>query len=308
MAEEGKAGALIRRAEEFGLRLSYRSGFLIVTRPTPAGEDLVEMEQAIIEHLGKRLAEVRASVIARARASRGKEFIGARVFIPFIGIGERTKEKSEGRETRFHIAGKLVAYSDEGTLTVSYVETRDDEQPLERTTACAFDEAFIVIDSGDQPDRASSFTSIHSENIRRVLERGQSIGLTLELDAGFAVAKFNVAPGDQDAGENVLRELGRPGGLLFSVLEGRARGIAGSDFSGLQVFVPAFGSFGVVRSCDLDGRLDVTYEDKHLGSRLTCLCSGDDLLVVLNADEEATRPADPKSAPTRNWLSRAVGW
>ena len=194
MAKEGKAGALIRRAEEFGLRFSYRSGFLIVTRPTPAGEDLVEMEQAIIEHLGKRLAEVRASVIARARASRGKEFIGARVFIPFIGIGERTStEKREGRETRFHIAGKLVAYDEEGTLTVSYVETRGDEQPLERTTACAFDEAFIVIDSGDQPDRASSFTSIHSENIRRVLERGQSIGLTLELDAGFAVAKWNVA-------------------------------------------------------------------------------------------------------------------
>jgi hypothetical protein len=58
----------------------------------------------------------------------------------------------------------------------------------------------------------------------------------------------------------------------------------------------------------LDGSLDVAYEDKHLVSRLTCRCSGNDLLVVLDADEEATRPADPKSAPARNWFSRAVGW
>jgi hypothetical protein len=308
MAEEGKAGALIRRAEEFGLRLSYRSGFLIVTRPTPAGEDLVEMGEAIIEHLGKRLAEVRASVIAMARFSRGQEFIGERVFIPFIGIGERTKEKSEGRETRFHIAGKLVACSDEGTLTVSYVETRGDDEPLKCTTMCAFDEAFIVVGSSNQPDRASSFASIHSENLRRVLERGQSIGLTLELDAGFAVAKCNVATGDKDAGETVLRELGHPAGDLFRVLEGRARGEGGREFIGQQAFVPALESFGVIRSCDLDGSLDVAYEDKHLVSRLTCRCSGNDLLVVLDADEEATRPADPKSAPARNWFSRAVGW
>jgi hypothetical protein len=309
MAEE-KAAALIARAQGFGLRLEYRSGFLIVTRPTSTDrrrEDLVEMEQAIIEQLGKRLAEVRAPVIAMARAARGKEFIGERVFIPIVGIGERTKDNREGAVMRSQIIGKLVACSAEGHLTVSHIDTRDDER-LEHTTTCAFDEAFIVVGSGDQPDRAPSFASIGSESIRRVLERAQSIGLALEFDAGFVVAKWNVAPGDQDAGEEILRELGQPRGELFHVLEGRARGAAGSDFVGQQIFVAAFDSVGVVRSCDFGGDLDVTYEDKHLGSRLTCHCIGSDALII--ASEEAARhgSATPNSAgPARNWLRRAFG-
>jgi hypothetical protein len=304
-----KVDGLIRRAQEFGLRLEYRSGFLIATRPTSTDrrrEDLVEMEQEILEQLGKRLAEVRASVIAMARA-RGKELVGQGVFIPIIGIGERTLQDPEGRVMRSQISGKLTAFSEEGQLTVSYVETRDDER-IEHTTTCAFDEAFfIILGNGGQPDRASSFASIRNEKIVRALERGQSIGLTLELDAGLAVAKWNVAPGDQAAGEEILRELGPPRGELLSVLEGIARGAAGSEFVGQQVFVPTFDSFGVIRSCDLDGDLDVTYENKDLGSPLTCRCGGSDVLIIAGEEAARSSSADPKSAAPKNFLRRVFG-
>jgi hypothetical protein len=185
---------------------------------------------------------------------------------------------------------------------VCHVEIRDDRR-IERTTTCPFDEAFLVVGSGDQPDPASSFASIRNENIKRALERGQSIGLALEFDAGLAVAKWNVAPGHQDAGERILRELGPPRGELLRVLEGRARGAAGNDFVDQQVFVRAFDSFGVIRSCDLGGDLDVTYEDKHVGSRLTCRCSGADALIVV-ASEEPVRASSAGESSKTTWRDR----
>jgi hypothetical protein len=311
MADD-KTAALIKRAQGLGLQLEYRSGFLTAAVPTSTDgrrEELVEMEHAIIGQLGKRLEEVRVSVIAASRTARGDELVGNRVLIPIIGIGERTLEDGFGRVMRSQISGKLAACSEQGTLTVSYVETRDGERH-EKTTTCAFDEAFIVVGSGDQTDRASSFASIRNEKIKRALERGQSIGLALALDAGFTVAKWNAAPGDQDFGEGILRELGQPRGELFSALEGMARGATGSDFVGRQVFVRAFDSFGVIRSCDLGGDLEVTYEDKHMGSSptiLTCTCSGSEALIIV---EEAARngSASPNSeAPAQNWLQRAIG-
>jgi hypothetical protein len=311
---EGTTTGLIARAQAFGLRLEYRSGFLIVTRPASADrrrEDLVEMEQATIEQLGKRLAEARAQVIAAARAARGKELIGQRVFIPLVGIGDRrTRDDREGRQVLSQISGKLVACSEEGTLTVSHVErygvVGHHRGSVERTATCNCDEAFVVVDGGDQPDRASSFASIRSDKIRGAMERGRSIGLTLELDAGFAVAKWNVAPEDQDSGEEILRELGRPRGELLGVLEGRASDAAGSAFVGQRVFIRPFDSFGLLQSCHPGGHLDVTYEDKHLG-RLTCSCSVADLLIVLDA-EEAGRSASPQSSPApKNWLRRTFG-
>jgi hypothetical protein len=282
MAEAEKVGTLIERAQGFGLRLEYRSGFLIVARPAAIDgrtEDFAEMEQVIIGQLGKRLAEVRAQVIAVARAARGKEFIGQRVLIPIAGIGAPGRDSPQGRVILSQISGELAACSGDGELTVSYVETRDDDARVDRTTACASDEAFVVVGSGDQADR-SSFASTGSERIMRALERGQSIGLALEFDAGLAVAKWNAALGNDDAGEKILRELGPPRGEIFNVLEGRARGAAGSDFVGQQCFVRALDSFGVIRGCDLGGDLDVTYEDKHLGSRLTCSCRGSDALII----------------------------
>ena len=182
---EGTTTALIARAQGCGFKLEYRSGFLIVTRPASADgrrEDLVEMEQAIIEQFGKRLAEVRASVIATARAARGKEFIGQRVLIPLAGVGDGHTTCGVGQQTLSQISGKLVGWSEEGTLTVSHVEkyglAGHHRGAVERTGTCGWDEAFMVVDGGDQPDRASSFASIGSERIRRALERGESIGLT----------------------------------------------------------------------------------------------------------------------------------
>jgi hypothetical protein len=298
--------ALIARAQAFGLKLEYRSAFLIATRSASADrrrEDLVEMEQAIIEQLGKRLAEVRASVVAAARAARGSEFIGERVFIPLVGIGERGRGDREGRITTSQITGKLVACSEEGHMAVSHVEVRDDER-IEHATHCAFDEAFIVVAASDQPNRAPSFASIGDEKISRALERGQEIGLSLELDAGFTVAKWNVGDGDQDAGEEILRELGRPRELL-RVLEAIARGATGSEFVGRRTFVCPVDSFGVVKSCDSDGRVDVEYFDKNLGSRATCQFIGNDLLIL---DEEASRSARPETSPApKSWLRRAFG-
>ena len=302
-----KTAELIARAEGFGLRLECRSGFLIVKRPTTADrrrEDLIELENAAISQLGKRAAEVRARVIALARAARGRELVGASVFIPLVGIGERGRGDREGRITTSQITGKLVACSEEGNLAVSHLEVRDDER-IEHTTHCAFDEAFIVLGAGDQPNRATSFASIGDEKISRALERGQSIGLAIELDGGFTVAKWNVAPGDQDAGEEILRELGRPRELL-RILEGIARGATGSEFVGRRAFVCPVDSFGVVRSCDSDGRVDVEYPDRNIGSRATCQFIGDDLLIVLDA-ETAGRAAGLEASAPKSWIRRAFG-
>jgi hypothetical protein len=307
VAEE-KTAALIARAQGFGLRLEYRSGFLIITRPTSTDrrrDELIEMEHVVIEQLGKRLAEVRARVIAAARAARGREFIGERVFIPLVGIGERGRGDREGRVTTSQITGKLVAWSDEGTLTVSHVEVRDGER-LERMATCGFDETYIVVDGGDQANRTAAFASIGDERIRRGLERGQSIGLAIELDGGFTVAKWNVAPEDQDAGEEILRELGRPRKLL-RILEGIARGATGSEFVGRRAFVSPVDAVGVIRSCAFDGRVDVEYSDKNLGSRATCQFVGDDLLIVLDA-ETGGRATVPEASPApKSWLRRAFG-
>ena len=70
---------------------------------------------------------------------------------------------------------------------------------------------------------------------------------------------------------------------FLSVLEARASGAAGSAFVGQRVRV--FESFGVLQSCNPDGHLDVTYEDKHLGSRLTRSCGASDLLILLDPEE-----------------------
>jgi hypothetical protein len=304
---EGTA-ALIARAQGFGLRLEYRSGFLIVTRPTSTDrrrEDLVEMEDGIVGQLGARLAEVRARVIAEARSARSRELIGERVFIPLVGIGERGRGDREGRVTTSQITGELVACSEEGHMAVSHVDVHDDER-IEHTTHCAFDEAFIVVGAGDQPNRAPSFASIGDEKIGRALERGQSIGLAIELDGGFTVAKWNVAPGDQDAGEEILRELGRPRELL-RILEAIARGATGSEFVGRRAFICPVDSFGVVRSCDSDGRVDVTYDDKNLGSRATCQFMGDDLLIVSDAEPTGRAAGSEASPAPKGWLRRTFG-
>jgi hypothetical protein len=307
-AMEEKATALIARAQGFGLRLEYRSGFLIVTRPTSTDrrrDDLIEMEHMVIEQLGKRLAEVRAQVIALARAARGRELVGASVFIPLVGIGERGRGDREGRVTTSQITGKLVACSEEGHMAVSHVEVRDDER-IEHTAHCAFDEAFLIAGAGDQPNRASSFASIGDEKIKRALERGQSIGLAIELDGGFTVAKWNVAPGDQDAGEEILRELGRPRELL-RILEGIARGATESEFVGRRAFVSPVEAFGVVRSCAFDGRVDVEYPDRNLGSRATCQFIGDDLLIVLDAERTGRAAGSEASPAPKGWLRRTFG-
>jgi hypothetical protein len=322
MAEAGKAEGLIARAQGFGLGLEYRSGFLIVARPTSTDrqrEDLVEMELAIIKQLGKSLTEVRAQVTAVVRAARGQDLLGQRVLIPIIGIGQRTLADGYGRVMRSQISGKLVDFSENGALTVSYFETRDDDvrrvlgaaaalaNAIERTSRCSFDEAFIIVGGGEQPGGSSfgsdSLSSIGNEKMRGALERGQSIGLTLDLDAGIVVAKWNVAPEDQDAGEGILRELGPPRGELFSFLEGRARGAAGKEFVGQQCFVRPFDSMGMIKSVDLDGTLEVTYE--HFGSSLTCSCNGCDALII--ASEEAARDSSAEPAAPKNWLRRAFG-
>src|ERR1700727_629198 len=85
MAEEGQEEALFKRIEALGLKLEYDGGFLVVTRSASAAQQRdredVELEQAIIEEMGKHLREISISAVGKARSARGKDFLGEQVFI-----------------------------------------------------------------------------------------------------------------------------------------------------------------------------------------------------------------------------------
>jgi hypothetical protein len=285
MADEGKAEALVGRAEELGLRIEYDSGFLVATRSASADRQRDDEVAEVIEQLSKCRREVFSIAVARARGVRGSNFVGRQVFIPALQVW-----------------GTLTDCSAEGIVTVSYPGHRDPERML---TFSGHGDGVLIIVDDERPAPASptSFAFIADERVRLRCERAEAVGVSLEHDSGFTVAKWRALVGVELAVcEAVVRDLGQSMREIYGYMVGRAQGVRGRDFIGQRVFVEAFDAFGVLASSNVNGGVTVTYSDKHMGSERTCHCRGDDLLVI--AEEAAEASAEQGSETTWQRLRR----
>jgi hypothetical protein len=285
MANEGKAEALVGRAEWLGLRVGYDSGFLVATHSASADRQRDDdVAEAIIEQLIKCRREVFSIAVAKARGVRGSNFVGRQVFIPALQVW-----------------GTLTDCSAEGIVTVSYPGQRDPERKV--TFSGAPDGMLIIIDERPAPASPTSFAFIADEKVRLRCERAEAVGVSLEHDSGFTVAKWRARAGVELAVcEATVRDLGQSMREVYGYMVGRAQGVRGRDFVGQRVFVEAFDAFGILASSGVDGGVTVSYRDRHTGSERTCHCQGDDLMII--ADEAAEAPAEQDSETTWQRLRR----
>jgi hypothetical protein len=300
MTEEERAQVLLEQAEERGgLSVAYDSGFLVVTRSASADrrrDDAAEVEQSIIEELGRCHREIFSLAIARARGVRGEDFVGQQVFIPSA-----------------QIVGRLVGCSADGTVNVSYRENIHPERISNLNYSGPGQDLLLIVDD-ERPAPASptSFSSwIADEKVLRLFERAESVGLSLEHDSGFIVVKWRSIDGvEREVCEATIRQLGQSMREVFVHLVARARGIRGAAFVGQRVFVPEFNAFGVLASSSVDGSITASYHDKHMESDRTVFIHGDGVIILDGIEEaaEASSSASQNSEATwRRLVRRAFG-
>jgi len=296
MKEQERAKELVDQAEGRGFLVNYDSGFLVVTRSALSDQprDEAETGQVIIEQLGSCMRELFGFAVARARGARGKDFLGQQVFLPAL-----------------QIVGTLTACSSDGIVTVSCRGTNNQGRISNTNySGRGGDDLLIIADGDERSDRTSpeAYPRIASEKVRRLLERADSVGLRLEHDSGFTVARWQaIGNVERDVAEATIRQIGQSMSEISAHMVARARGVRGRDFVGQQVFIQEFGALGILQGCSNDGSLTVTYHDKHMDSRRTCFCNGDGSLIIVDGDREAAQASsdDPKSRPaSRNWLRR----
>jgi hypothetical protein len=285
---DGKDGEefLFKRIESLGLRLEYDSGFLIVARSASADQsqdDDGEVEEAMLEELGKHLPDVAHVAVGKARGARGQNFVGSQVFVPSLKTFGMLKSVGEDGIAR-------VAYSRENY--------KDPELPdVDVThTGSGADLLLVLDDEGPVPASKPSFTWIADERLRQLFARACQAGIRVEHDSGLTLVKLRAVDGvEREAVKEIIRELGAKLGDVYPLMAARARGERGGNFVGRRVLVPAFFNvFGVIEGSAYDGSVTVRYRDRHTKSELTCRCSGADLLVV--PDKRAT----PEPAPDQN--------
>jgi hypothetical protein len=290
MAEQGKEEALFKRVEALGLRLDYDAGFSIVARSAsaqqPDGDD-AEIEQAVIEQMGKYVRQISTLAAGRARGVRGNDFLGEQVFIPSI-----------------RVFGRLRSVSQDGDVTVSYrresFKAADEVVDVTHSGSGA-DLLLILSEEGPAAASETSFTWIVDERLRRLFARAGEVGLRLEHFSGFTLAKWRAVDGvEREVIEGIFRELGAKLREISDLTVARARGERGAHFVGRRVLVPAFfNAFGTIVSSSVDGKVTVRYRDKHVGSEQTCWCQGDDLLIV--PDEVPAEPTSTESSEESGW-------
>ena len=269
---------LFSRVENLGLQLTYEAAFLVVTREASADQrrddDDGELENALLEQLGKHLPDVARIAAGKSRGTRGQDFIDVQVFVPSI-----------------QIFGRVTSFSAEGLAEVRYRRESFKDPELEVDaihSGSGGDLLLILNDEGPGPVPKPSFSFSQSdERLRRLLERVHAAGLTLEHDSGFTLVKLRAIDGvEREVVEGIIRELGAKLGEVSVRVAGRARGERGANFIGRRVLVPAFfNSFGTIESVNSDGSVTVRYRDPHMDSERTCWAHGNDLLVV--PDERA---------------------
>jgi hypothetical protein len=296
MREQERAKELVDQAEGRGLLINYDSGFLVVTRSASSDQrrDDAETWQVTIGQLGSSIKGLFGLAVARARGARGKDFLGQQVYLPAL-----------------QIVGTLTACSSDGIVTVSCRGTNNQGRISNTNySGRGGDDLLIIADGDERSDRASpeAYPRIANEKVRQLLERTDSVGLRLEHDSGFTVARWQAIGNiERDVAEATIRLVGQSMSEILAHMVARARGVRGRDFVGQQVFVQELGALGILERCNNDGRLTVTYQDKQMNSRRTCFCNGDGLLIIVEGDQEAAQaPSEhPKSTPaSRNWLRR----
>jgi hypothetical protein len=256
---------LIEQVERRGMRVASDSGLLTITasddeRP----DDTAEMQQLLIKPLGKFLKEVSSIAMSRSRGARGKDFLGREVFVP--------SQK---------IMGKLEDVNASGIVTVSYANPDQTRVPTLSYAGPGDDLLIIVPDERTNQASQSSFSGIPDENVLRLFEFAESIGLSLEHDSGFTIVKWRAIAGvERKTCDLTIRRIGSSMRDVVLYTVAQARGRRGASFVGSCVFVPAFDAFGILASSNVDGSLTLTYRDKRSGSDLTCYCRGDDLLIL----------------------------
>lgn len=289
---------LFSRVESLGLQLSYESAFLVVTREASASrdDDDGELEDALLEQLGKHLPDVARIAVGKARGTRGPDFIDRQVFVPSI----RT-------------FGRLTAFSVDGLAEVRFRRQSFKDPELEVDaihSGSGADLVLILEELPATPLARTSFTWINDERLRRLFERADQAGLRLEHDSGLTVVRWRATEGvERELVEEIIGHLGAKLGEVSVRLAGRARGERGANFVGRRVLVPAFfNSFGTIESVNTDGSVTVRYRDPHTGSERTCWAQGNDLLVV--PDEEAPKPVSAGQNSETTWqrlLRRVFG-
>ena len=295
MADGKDEERLFQRVEALNLQLEY-DGFFAVTRSVSAEsqEDDGEVEEALLEQLGKHLPDVARIAIGKARGARGRDFVGRQVFVPSI-----------------QVFGTLKDCSAEGIVEIAYRRRslKDPEIDVDLVHSGAGDDLLIIVD-GEGPG-PSSKTSLawmaqrtHAdERFRRLFERAESVGLTPAHDSGFTVvSRRPIAGVEQAVIEKTILELGHQLREVSAHIAARARGERCGNFVGRRVVVPAcFNSFGTIESVNSDGNVTVRYRDPHTGSQRSCWVRGDDLLVVPDKRATAEPAADQNSETPTPW-------
>jgi hypothetical protein len=297
MAEEGKDEDLFKRIESLGLRLEYDSAFLVVTRSASdqRRDDDAEIEQAVLEQLGKHMREVSSFAVGKARGVRGQNFVGRQVFVPPLKI-----------------VGTLQSVGEDGTVRVAYSQEnyKDPELPDVQVIHSSSGADLLILVDDDAPASETSFTWIADERLQRLFVRADQAGLRLEHDSGFTIVNLRTVQGvERKVADGIIRELGAKQGQVYFLLGAIARGKRGAHFVGKRALVPAlFNAFGIIESLNSDGKVAVRYRDKHTQSEVTCFCQGDDLLVVPDEKAAAEPSADQNSETTwQRLMRRAFG-
>jgi hypothetical protein len=283
------AEELMKQAERRRLRFAVDSGFLVVESAASADQeraDTAGMDQELIEPAGQCLRELFSVAMARSRGVRGKYFVGRQVLVP--------SQK---------IMGTLEGVDASGIVTVSYRSMPDPERVSNLSYSGPGDDLLIIV-ADERTDQASptSFSGVADEKVRRSLEGAALIGLSLDHDSGFTLAKWR-AMGDSETEvrDAAIRQLGNSRRDVFAYAVAQARGRRGAAFVGQRVFVPALDAFGILASCDVDGSLSVNYRDKHMESDRTCHCPGDRLLVITVGAEDAARASSAVQDSVPAW-------
>jgi hypothetical protein len=89
-----KAKVVMERAENFGLRLKFDSGLIVVEQAATADPEICAV---MVEELGRYLGEIRSHLERCAIATRAKGLRGQRIWFPECGEGRLTDVQGDGQ-------------------------------------------------------------------------------------------------------------------------------------------------------------------------------------------------------------------
>ena len=150
MNREEQVSAVLEEARNYGLRLQFDCGLLIVKR-TKSGDS--EKQDAIIAELAKRLADVRRLVERRASGARAKDFLGRRIWATEQG------------------PGTLTDAADDGTLSISIgAEMRrygEDDSRRSQLSISSNSQSLLIVVDDEGADETSSAEQKHELEVPR---------------------------------------------------------------------------------------------------------------------------------------------